>query len=241
MKTTLFKANTRGYANHGWLKANHYFSFAGYFNPERIQFGALRVLNDDIIQGGKGFGEHSHDNMEIITIPLQGALKHKDSMTHQWIELSVGEVQIMSAGTGLVHAEVNAKEAEILSLFQLWISPNLKNVTPRYDQKVFLKENRMNQLQKLVTSFEDKDLTSLKMYQNATISRIELSENHEFVYNLMNQKNGVFMLLINGEVIINNENLTSRDAIGIEETNNFSIQTKKKSEILFVEVPMELS
>lgn len=239
MKTTIFKAGTRGFANHGWLKASHYFSFAGYFSPERIQFGALRVLNDDIVAGGKGFGQHPHDNMEIITIPLSGALKHKDSMSNKWIELHVGEVQVMSAGTGLYHSEMNAREDEELKLFQIWIFPNQEDVEPRYDQKLFLEDERINNLQTLVTSIDDKDLSSLKIYQNAKISRIKLSENQDFEYKLISNLHGVFMLVVEGEIIINNEILTTRDAIGIENSSNFTLKTLKKSDILFIEVPMQ--
>jgi redox-sensitive bicupin YhaK (pirin superfamily) len=238
MKTILYRAIERGNANHGWLNARHYFSFAGYFNPERIQFGALRVLNDDIIQGGTGFGEHPHENMEIITIPLKGALHHKDSMNNQWIKLEVGEVQVMSAGTGLIHAEKNANQNEELRLFQIWVLPNQQEVTPRYDQKKFLKEKRENKLQTLVTSFKDESQEALKIYQNAIISRIDLAENQKYTYQIKDNKRGVFVLLVDGLLMINHEQLSSRDAIGISETEKFTILTKEKSDILFVEVPM---
>lgn len=238
MKTILYRSIDRGYKNHGWLNAAHYFSFANYFNPEKIQFGALRVLNDDIIKGGSGFGEHSHDNMEIITIPLKGALHHKDSMHNKWIKLSVDEVQVMSAGTGLIHAEKNANLEEDLMPFQIWIFPNQQEVTPRYDQKKFLKEDRNNKLQTLVTSFDDENKETLKIYQNAKISRIELSENQVFNYDLMNDKNGVFVLLVDGIIQINQEILKRRDAIGISETDKITIQIIEKSDILLIEVPM---
>lgn len=238
MKTILYRSIDRGYMNHGWLNAAHYFSFANYFNPEKIQFGALRVLNDDIIKGGSGFGEHSHDNMEIITIPLKGALHHKDSMHNKWIKLSVDEVQVMSAGTGLIHAEKNANLEEDLMLFQIWIFPNQQEVTPRYDQKKVLKEDRNNKLQTLVTSFDDENKETLKIYQNAKISRIELSENQVFNYDLMNDKNGVFVLLVDGIIQINQEILKRRDAIGISETDKITIQIIEKSDILLIEVPM---
>ena len=184
MKTTIYKSETRGFANHGWLNAHHYFSFAGYFNPERIQFGALRVLNDDVILGGGGFGEHPHDNMEIITIPLKGALHHKDSMNNEWIKLEVDEVQVMSAGTGLIHAEKNANQKEELSLFQIWIFPNQQEVTPRYDQRRFDIKHRNNKLQTLVTSINDENNESLKIHQNAIISRIDLAKNQEYTYEI---------------------------------------------------------
>lgn len=239
MKTTVFKASSRGMANHGWLKANHYFSFAGYFNPERIQFGMLRVLNDDVIEGGKGFGEHPHDNMEIITIPLEGALKHKDSLSNKWIELNVGEVQVMSAGTGLYHAEMNARPSEELNLFQLWIFPNQQDVEPRYDQRFFSDKERINRLQPLVSSMEDADISSLKIYQNAKISRIELDEHSEFNYQLISEFHGVFVLVVDGKLEVNTTNLETRDAIGIENVEHFTLKTLKKSDLLFIEVPMK--
>ena len=238
MKTTIYKSETRGFANHGWLNAHHYFSFAGYFNPERIQFGALRVLNDDVILGGGGFGEHPHDNMEIITIPLKGALHHKDSMNNEWIKLEVDEVQVMSAGTGLIHAEKNANQKEELSLFQIWIFPNQQEVTPRYDQRRFDIKHRNNKLQTLVTSINDENNESLKIHQNAIISRIDLAKNQEYTYEIKDVKRGVFVLLVDGFIMINNELLSSRDAIGISETENFTIQTREKSDILFIEVPL---
>lgn len=238
MKTILYRSIDRGYKNHGWLNAAHYFSFANYFNPEKIQFGALRVLNDDCIQGGAGFGEHPHENMEIITIPLKGALHHKDSMNNKWIKLEVGEVQVMSAGTGLIHAEKNANLEEDLMLFQIWIFPNQQEVTPRYDQKKFFEKERDHKLQTLVTSFDDENEETLKIHQNAIISRIDLSENQEFTYEIKDSKRGVFVLLVEGLILINNELLSSRDAMGISKTQKFTIFTREKSDILFIEVPM---
>ena len=147
MKTIIHRAGDRGFANHGWLQANHSFSFANFFNPEKIQFGALRVLNDDIIAPSMGFSTHPHDNMEIITIPLKGTLKHKDSMGNKWEMVEAGEVQVMSAGSGVQHSEMNAKTDEYLNLFQIWIFPDKKNVTPRYDQKHYKAEDRQGKLQ----------------------------------------------------------------------------------------------
>lgn len=238
MKTFLYRSIDRGNANHGWLNAHHYFSFARYFNPEKIQFGALRVLNDDCIQGGTGFGEHPHENMEIITIPLKGALHHKDSMNNKWIKLEVGEVQVMSAGTGLIHAEKNANSDEELMLFQIWILPNQQEVTPRYDQRRFDIKLRNNKLQTLVTSINDENNESLKIHQNAIISRIDLAKNKEYTYEIKDVKRGVFVLLVDGFIMINSELLSSRDAIGISEVENFTIKTREKSDILFIEVPM---
>ncbi|AMC12080.1 pirin [Lutibacter profundi] len=239
MKKTIQRANERGTANHGWLKANFSFSFANYYNPEKVNFGALRVLNDDVIEAGMGFGTHPHNNMEIITIPLEGALKHKDSMSDKWITLETGEVQIMSAGSGLMHSEMNNSTTEHINLFQIWIVPNKNEVKPRYDQGKFSISARNNKLQVLVSSIDDNVANeSLKIHQDAQISRIDLSENTEFEYELASEEKGVFVMVINGEVEIASEKLTKRDAIGIEQTNLFKITANKKSEVLFIEIPM---
>jgi len=239
MKHKIYRANERGTADHGWLKANFSFSFAHYYNPENINFGALRVLNDDIITGGMGFGTHPHDNMEIISIPLKGALKHRDSMSNTWIPLHTGEVQVMSAGTGIQHSEMNNHPAEEVNLFQIWIMPKKHNIAPRYDQKTFEVSQRLNKLQTLVSSIENPVEGSLTINQNAKISRIELDENTTFNYQLITETNGVYVMVINGELSIDNLQLGKRDAIGIEQTNLFQISSTKKSEVLFIEVPMK--
>jgi len=238
MKTVLHKADSRGFANHGWLQANHSFSFANFYNPDKMNFGALRVLNDDVIAPKMGFGTHPHDNMEIITIPLKGVLKHRDSMHDIWQSVLPGEVQIMSAGTGLEHSEINGSTDEHLSLFQIWVMPNTDNVTPRYDQKMFNLDDRKNKLQTLVTSIDETHEGSLKIHQDAVISRIDLDSNNTFSYNLKSENHGVYVMLISGEININSVVLNTRDAIGITETNNFSIKSEKKSSVLFIEVPM---
>ena len=238
MKIIKYKAEDRGYANYDWLQANYSFSFANYYNPGKSNFGALRVLNDDVIQGGMGFGEHPHDNMEIITIPLQGALKHKDSMTEKWIPLETGEVQVMSAGKGIMHAERNNSTTNFINLFQIWIIPEELEVEPTYNQMKFESKERDNKLQTLVTSFKNKDSKSLKIHQDAIISRIDLSENSEFTYELKSNDHGVYLMLISGEIIMNDMVLKRRDAIGISETSVFTLIANLKSEILFIEVPM---
>ena len=238
MKTKIFKANERGTANHGWLKANFSFSFAHYYNPEKVNFGALRVLNDDIIQGGMGFGTHPHDNMEIITIPLKGSLKHRDSMSNKWIPIHAGEVQVMSAGTGVQHSEMNNHPSEEINLFQIWIIPNKQNVIPRYDQKAFQASERQNKLQVLVSSIDEENGEFLKINQDAIISRIDLSENNEFNYKLKSENHGVYVMVIEGEALIENENLKKRDAIGIYNSSNFLIKAEKNTSLLFIEVPM---
>ena len=240
MKTKIYKSTDRGTADHGWLKANFSFSFAHYYNPSAMNFGALRVLNDDFIQAGMGFGTHPHNNMEIITIPLKGTLKHKDSMSNEWIFLKAGEVQVMSAGSGIQHAEMNGDPKEELNLFQIWILPNEENVSPRYDQKNFAVSDRKNKLQTLVSSIKNPIDGSLVIHQEASIARIDLDENSTFSYQLKNETNGVYVMLIDGEVEINNETLQKRDAIAIEQTANFQISSIKKSELLFVEIPMKL-
>lgn len=239
MKSMVVKAAERGYNDYGWLKANYSFSFAGYYNPERINFGALRVLNDDSIQGGKGFDKHPHDNMEIITIPLKGSLAHKDSMSDIWIPLVSGEVQVMTAGKGIMHAEKNHSEADPLHLFQIWILPDERNVIPSYVQMRFEKEERKDRLQVLVTSYEDKETKSLKIHQNAKISRIDLSMEKSFHYHLISKNHGVYIMVISGEIKINDLELQKRDAIGIYETVDFLLQAKQSAEVLFIEVPME--
>lgn len=238
MKKIIHRANERGTADHGWLKANFSFSFAGYYNTEKLNFGALRVLNDDIIEAGMGFGTHPHDNMEIITIPLEGALKHKDSMSNQWIVLETGEVQVMSAGTGLMHSEMNNSSSELINLFQIWIIPNESDVSPRYDQQKFEASDRKNKLQLLVSSIDDNNLGNLKIHQDAKISRIDLEENSVFNYILKSENHGVYIMVIDGEINVENENLTKRDAIGISNMEEIQINSKSTSELLFIEVPM---
>ncbi|SNR61390.1 pirin family protein [Lutibacter flavus] len=238
MKTKIYRAKDRGTADYGWLKANYSFSFSNYYNPEKLNFGALRVLNDDTIDGGMGFGTHPHDNMEIITIPLQGSLKHRDSMSNKWIPIETGEVQVMSAGTGVQHSEMNNSPNEKINLFQIWIIPNEQGVEPRYDQKKFEASERKNKLQVLVSPISNEVEGSLTIHQNAKISRIDLDENTDFNYKIESEFQGVYVMVIDGEVQIDTETLTKRDAVGVEQTNNFEIKAIKKTQLLFIEVPM---
>ncbi|AEH02166.1 pirin family protein [Lacinutrix sp. 5H-3-7-4] len=237
MKTILHKANSRGHANHGWLQANYSFSFANYYNPDKLQFGTLRVLNDDIIAPKMGFGSHPHDNMEIITIPISGELKHKDSMANEWLSVTPGEVQVMSAGSGLQHSEINGSLTSHLNLFQIWIIPNKKNVTPRYDQKHFSLEGRKDKFQTIVSSIDNDD-DGLKIHQDAKISRVDISKEKTLEYKTISKNHGVYIMNVNGSISINNTNLNSRDAIAISNTNNFLITAETNSEILLIEVPM---
>ncbi len=238
MKKTIHKAANRGQANYGWLNANYSFSFANYYDPEKVNFGALRVLNDDTIEGGMGFGTHPHNNMEIITIPLKGALKHKDSMGNKWIAIETGEVQVMSAGNGLQHSEMNNSPSEEINLFQIWIIPNKNDVEPRYDQKKFDPSERKNKLQVLVSSIDGDAKNTLKIHQDAQISRIDLDENSVFNYTLKSENHGLYLMVIEGDISIDNEILAKRDAIGISEVKSVQIKSKSTSELIFIEVPM---
>lgn len=238
MKTIVHKADSRGFANHGWLQANHSFSFANYFDKDKMQFGALRVLNDDIIAPKMGFGTHPHDNMEIITIPLSGSLKHRDNMKDAWQAIEAGEVQIMSAGTGVAHSEINGSNDEHLNLFQIWIIPNKRNAEPRYDQKRFDKSERQNQVQTVVSSIENPVDGSLQIHQDAKISRLDLSKETTFEYKISGSNQGVYLMTIHGNISVGTDDLEQRDAIGITETNSFTVTSKEDSELLLIEVPM---
>ncbi|MDG1308980.1 MAG: pirin family protein [Flavobacteriaceae bacterium] len=231
-------AASRGFANHGWLQANHSFSFANYYDPKKMNFGALRVLNDDLIAPSMGFGTHPHDNMEIITIPLSGLLKHKDSMGNSWEEVKAGEVQVMSAGTGIQHSEINGSASESLSLFQIWIDPNKKNVTPRYDQQYF-EQSQDGELQVLVASIDDASTdSSLKIHQDAQISRINLSANKSFEYTLKSSNHGVYVMQVFGVSKIGSTEINTRDAVEISEVENFKVDVLEDSQLLFIEVPV---
>ena len=236
MEIKKYSAETRGKLNYGWLQANYSFSFSSFFDPSRIQFGSLRVLNDDVIAPNMGFGTHPHNNMEIITIPLSGELKHKDSMSNEWLYVKPNEVQVMSAGTGIHHSEMNALSDESLRLFQIWILPQEDNVVPRYNQAVFNPEDRKNKLQKIVGSISDADFDGLKIHQNAQISRIDLDENSSFTYQLKSRNHGVYVMNISGEVEVEDQVLKVRDAFGISKTKDFTIKATIKSELLFIEV-----
>lgn len=238
MKLEKFPAETRGFANHGWLQANHSFSFANFYDPNRLHYGALRVLNDDLIAPGTGFSTHPHQNMEIITIPLSGVLKHKDSMSNEWLYVKPNEVQVMSAGKGIYHSEMNGSTEDHLSLFQIWIIPNKDGVEPRYNQEAFNPEERKNKLQVLVSSLDDSNKNGLKIHQDAKLSRIDLDEGKTFDYDLKSEKHGVYIMNISGNIAVDNQELSNRDALGVSKTNNFSIQANTNSELLFIEVPM---
>lgn len=230
----LHPAQSRGFADHGWLKSFHTFSFADYYNPERIHFGALRVINDDTIAPGSGFGRHPHKDMEIITIPLRGTVIHEDSEGNHG-EIKRGEVQVMSAGTGIFHSEFSDKN-ETTELFQIWVFPREKNVRPRYDQKAFPLELRQGQFQLLVSP--DARNGSLRINQNAFFSMIELEENRETVYSPYLKTNGIYALVVSGQCKINGQKLKARDGIGFEEVDSIKLLSTGYCELLIMEVPL---
>lgn len=236
MKTVIHKANTRGHADHGWLNTHHSFSFGGYFNPERIHFGMLRVLNDDIVKGGKGFGTHPHENMEIISIPLEGDLEHKDSMGEGGV-IRKNDVQLMSAGTGIHHSEYNKNKEESVNFLQLWIFPKYKDIAPRYDQKTFNPDERRNDFQEIVSPLESSG-KGVKINQDAYLNLSDLTQGTELQYSLKREGNGVYVFVLQGNVRLAGVELGKRDGIGISDTDSFQIASSTNAEILLIEVPM---
>lgn len=235
MKVTLHKSNTRGHAIHGWLDTYHTFSFAEYYNPERIHFGVLRVLNDDIIAPGMGFGTHPHDNMEIITIPLHGDLEHKDSMGHTEV-IRYGDVQVMSAGTGITHSEYNHNLNKKVQLLQIWVFPNKRNLKPRYQQKTFNEEERINKFQLIVSP--DSEGECLWIHQDSWFHLTNLGKGTELEYKIKKQGNGVYAFVIEGVVTINNQALETRDGCGFSETDVLNMKAESDCKLLLMEIPM---
>jgi quercetin 2,3-dioxygenase len=236
MKTVIHKAATRGHANHGWLNSYHTFSFAGYYDATRIHFGTLRVLNDDTVAAGMGFGSHPHDNMEIISIPLSGDLKHRDSMGNETV-IKQGDIQVMSAGTGISHSEMNANRDKEVKFLQIWVIPNQKNVQPRYDQ-ITMDESKMknNFLQVLSPNKDDEGVW---IHQNAWFSMALIENGNTVNYQLKNKDNGVYAFVLEGTVSINNEILAIRDGLGITETEAFTVTASENSKVLLMEVPIK--
>lgn len=237
MTTTIHKAETRGHADHGWLNSHHTFSFANYYDPQRVHFGALRVLNDDIVTGGMGFGTHPHDNMEIISIPLKGALEHKDSMGNTGV-ITKGEVQIMSAGTGIRHSEFNHSKTEMVNFLQLWIFPKLKNITPRYDQKLFDLAERKNKFQTLVAPDGE---NAMHINQDAWLSMVDLDAANKITYQIHKPGNGVYIFMIEGAASAGNLQLKKRDGAGITDAQEIEFTAESNAEILLIEVPMQFN
>lgn len=237
MKTILHKSDSRGFANHGWLKSYHTFSFANYHNPERMNFGMLRVLNDDVVQPKMGFGTHPHQNMEIISIPIKGALSHKDSMGNKRA-IDVGEVQVMSAGTGLTHSEFNDSKTDEVNFLQLWILPEELNVEPNYEQRQFSNEEKKNQLQTVVAPKNKLEGNALPISQQAYIYRTNLDSQKTIDLKVKSAKNGFYIFVIEGEVEVKNITLSRRDALGVYETESIKISANQNSELIIIEVPM---
>lgn len=235
MNKIIYKADTRGSADYGWLKTHYSFSFANYHDSKRVHFGLLRVLNDDEIAGGEGFGTHPHDNMEIVTIPIEGALAHKDSMGTNGI-IKAGEIQVMSAGSGITHSEFNASKTEPLKLFQIWVFPEKRDIEPRYDQKQFNYAEMKNKFKVVVSP--QKEGNHLWINQDAYFSLGKFDSGSSAVYKMNDDKNGAFVFLIEGSSEIAGEKLERRDAIGITGVSEIEMKFKNSCHVLVIEVPM---
>lgn len=234
--TVLHKADTRGHADHGWLNAYHSFSFASWYNPDRVQFGTLRVLNDDTIAAGMGFGTHPHDNMEIITIPLEGDLAHKDSMGNTEV-IKNGDIQVMSAGTGIQHSEFNPNADQRTKLLQIWVFPKVRNVEPRYQQITLNPEDRKNKLQQILSpSPED---AGVWIHQDAWFHLGKFDKDTTTIYELKKEGNGVYAFILSGSVTINGQELETRDGFGIWDTATLNIKANTDAEFLLMEIPMK--
>ena len=234
--SVLHKADTRGHANHGWLDSHHSFSFANYYNPDRMHFGALRVLNDDRVDPGMGFGTHPHDNMEIISIPLEGYLEHKDSMGNTTV-IRNGDIQVMSAGTGIQHSEFNKNNDQLTKFLQIWVFPNKRNVTPRYDQITLNITDRHNKLQQILSPNSDDE--GVWIYQDAWFHLGKFDADFKIEYPLKKKGNGVYAFVLKGDITINSIALNQRDGFGIWDIEKLSIQSNSQdAEILLMEVPM---
>lgn len=232
------KAASRGFADHGWLKSHHTFSFANYYDHERINFGALRVLNDDFVEAGMGFGTHPHSNMEIISIPLEGDLEHKDSMGNTTI-IRNGDIQVMSAGRGITHSEYNKNEDIPVKFLQIWVIPNQKNVTPRYDQISLNPDDRRDRLQQILSP--NKADEGVWIHQDAWFHMGTFSKGHQETYTLKREGNGIYVFLISGSLTIGETILSKRDGLGITGAININMTAgEKDTEVLVMEVPMTL-
>jgi redox-sensitive bicupin YhaK (pirin superfamily) len=234
--SVLHKANTRGNANHGWLNAYHSFSFGSWYNPDRIQFGMLRVLNDDTIAAGMGFGTHPHDNMEIITIPLEGDLAHKDSMGNG-TTIKSGDIQVMSAGTGIQHSEFNPNHDQHTKLFQIWLFPKYRNVEPRYQQITLDKSLEKNDFAQILSP--NPDDAGVWIHQDAWFYLSDFDKDFSKKLSLKKEGNGFYIMNIEGEIEVNGEQLERRDAIGIWATNEIEIKANTNAKFLIMEIPMK--
>lgn len=237
MKTVYHPAQTRGHANHGWLDTHHTFSFANYYNPERMNFGVLRVLNDDIVDGGYGFGTHPHDNMEIISIPLEGALEHKDSMGNTHV-IQKGDVQAMSAGTGIRHSEYNRNKDVKTNFLQIWVFPNAKNVEPRYDQQAFAADNRNNKLQQVLSPNPEDE--GVWIHQDAWFHLGKFDKGQKISYEARKQGNGIYLFVLEGSIKVGDQALAKKDGYGLWDTEGIEIEATEDADFLLMDVPMHL-
>ena len=238
MNSIIHRAETRGYANHGWLDTHHTFSFANYYNPERMHFGVLRVLNDDRVAAGMGFGTHPHDNMEIISIPLEGDLEHKDSMGNVSV-IKNGDIQVMSAGTGITHSEYNRNRNSEVRFLQIWVFPNKKNVTPRYDQITLKDLDRHNKFQQILSPYPEDE--GVWIHQNAWFHLADLEKGKSIEYNMKDPRNGLYTFLLNGKIKVDDNELNKRDGLGLWSVEGvLKYEGLENSQILTMEVPMAI-
>ncbi len=237
MNTVLHKADTRGHANHGWLDSHHSFSFASYYNPERVHFGVLRVLNDDKVAPGRGFGTHPHDNMEIISIPLEGDLEHKDSMGNSAV-IKQGDVQVLSAGTGIYHSEYNKNSDREVKFLQIWVFPREQGVKPRYDQVSIKDLEKQNELYQVLSPNKDDD--GVWIHQDAWFHIGTFDQTTEANYEIRKPGNGVYAFVLDDDAEIAGQNLSTRDALGVWDTEKVTLKANSGTRVLFMEVPMEL-
>jgi redox-sensitive bicupin YhaK (pirin superfamily) len=237
MKTVFHRAEDRGHVNFGWLDSHHSFSFGHYHDPEKIHFGALRVLNDDVVSAGGGFGTHPHDNMEIVSIPLQGDLEHKDSTGTEAV-IRQNDVQIMSAGTGIQHSEKNHNPGEEVKFLQIWVIPKERNIKPRYDQKTFKPEDRLNKLKVVVAPDTDE---AIWINQDTWFSLGKFDKQHTESYKIKKDGNGVYVFVLEGQVTIGKHTLNKRDALGVWETGSIDLRVDDNAEVLLIDVPMNIN
>ena len=235
MRKTVHKGDTRGVAEHGWLSSRHTFSFAQYHNPERMRFGLLRVINDDVVQPGMGFGTHPHENMEIISIPLAGELRHQDSMGNVQ-RIKAGEVQIMSAGTGITHSEYNGSDSDPVNFLQIWVLPKKRGIEPRYDQKLFSSDERQGQFQNVVSP--DQNDGGVWINQDAWFWLGDFKAGQSDTYDFKRYGNGAYFFVLEGAVAIAGEQLVRRDGIAIDNAANVEIEATEDCQLLAIEVPM---
>ena len=237
MKKILHRSETRGDANHGWLHSKHTFSFANYYDPQRVNFGVLRVLNDDKVSGGMGFGMHPHQNMEIISIPLSGDLEHQDSMGNTTV-IKEGDIQVMSAGTGVQHSEYNKNKDEEVRFLQIWVIPHTQNVEPRYDQITLKKEDRKNKLQQVLSP--NKEDAGVWIHQDAWFNMVDLDADKAVTYDFNLASNGLYLFVLEGSVEVAGEKLERRDGLGIFDTQSITLKASEQTSVLLMEVPLHV-